>query len=96
MPEVTHTLPLCMQDGPQAEVGVLPPLPYDTTALEPYIDNATTTIHHDRHFNAFAVNMRALVGNNSQLHGFTLAELQRLAGTDVVSGTAAKTLQNSG
>ena len=75
---------------------MLPPLPYETTALEPYIDNATTTIHHDKHFNTYVVNLRYLVGNDSQLSGFTLAELQRQVGTDLVNGTAATTLKNSG
>ncbi len=28
---------------------VLPPLPYDPRALEPWIDEETLTIHHDRH-----------------------------------------------
>ncbi len=27
----------------------LPPLPYDYDALEPYIDKATLTLHHDKH-----------------------------------------------
>lgn len=91
-----HRSLLHSQDGPQAEVGVLSPLPYGTSALEPYIDNDTTTIHHDKHFNTYVVNLRYLVGNNSQLSGFTLAELQGQVGTDLVNGTAATTLRNSG
>ena len=87
---------LLLQDGPQVPVGVLPDLPYATDALEPQVDNATMTIHHDKHFNAYVTALPALVGNNSQLQGLSLAELQRQAGTGIVSGAFAKTLQNSG
>lgn len=41
-------------------------------------------------------NLRYLVGNNSQLEGFTLAELQRQVGTDLLNGTAATSLKNNG
>jgi len=71
-------------------------LPYSTNALEPAVDNETMSIHHDKHFAAYVTAMRGLVANNSQLQGLDLAELQSLAGTDIVNGTAAKTLQNSG
>jgi Fe-Mn family superoxide dismutase len=27
----------------------LPPLPYDYSALEPYIDTRTMAVHHDKH-----------------------------------------------
>jgi Fe-Mn family superoxide dismutase len=32
---------------------LLPPLPYATDALEPYIDAETMTLHHDRHHAAY-------------------------------------------
>ncbi len=31
----------------------VPPLPYDYNALEPYIDEATMQIHHDKHHQAY-------------------------------------------
>ena len=31
----------------------LPPLPYDYNALEPYLDEETVKIHHDKHFAAY-------------------------------------------
>jgi Fe-Mn family superoxide dismutase len=31
----------------------VPPLPYDTDALEPHIDEATMEIHHDKHHQAY-------------------------------------------
>lgn len=87
---------LSLQDAPQLPVGVLPPLPYAYDALQPYVDNLTMTLHHDKHFNTYVTALPGLVGNNSQLQGLSLAELQKQAGTGVVSGAAAKTLQNSG
>ena len=90
------TFLLRKQDAPQLAIGVLPPLPYATTGLEPYIDNATTTIHHDKHFNTYVVNLKYLVGNYSQLANYSLAQLQRQVGTNVVNGTAATTLKNNG
>lgn len=85
-----------LQDGPQAEVTVLPALPYSTDALEPYIDNTTTTLHYSRHAQAFVTQLRYLVGNNTQLATYDLADLQRVAGTDILSGTAATSLINNG
>src|SRR5881397_2122079 len=31
----------------------VPPLPYDYAALEPYIDEATMRLHHDKHHQAY-------------------------------------------
>lgn len=40
-----------------------PPLPYDYKALEPYIDEATMQIHHDKHHVAYTTNFnKALEG----------------------------------
>jgi Fe-Mn family superoxide dismutase len=41
----------------------LPPLPYDTAALEPHIDARTMEIHHDKHHQAYVDNAnKALEG----------------------------------
>ena len=37
----------------------LPPLPYDYDALEPYIDEATMRLHHDKHHQAYVTNANA-------------------------------------
>jgi len=39
----------------------LPPLGYDYKALEPHIDTATMTYHHQNHHNAFIGNLNGLV-----------------------------------
>lgn len=35
----------------------LPPLPYDYNALEPYYDEATVRLHHDKHFAAYVTGL---------------------------------------
>ncbi|HEY6406104.1 MAG TPA: superoxide dismutase [Ktedonobacteraceae bacterium] len=35
----------------------LPALPYDYNALEPYIDEQTMHLHHDKHHNAYVTNL---------------------------------------
>jgi superoxide dismutase, Fe-Mn family len=37
----------------------LPPLPYDYSALEPYIDTETMHLHHDKHHAAYVNNLNA-------------------------------------
>ncbi len=34
----------------------VPPLPYDYSALEPYIDEQTMHLHHDKHHQAYVDN----------------------------------------
>lgn len=46
----------------------LPELPYAYNALEPFIDETTMTIHHDKHHAAYIKNLNdALVGNDALL-----------------------------
>lgn len=46
----------------------VPDLPYAYTALEPYIDERTMKIHHDKHHAAYVKNFNdALVGHNDWL-----------------------------
>lgn len=40
---------------------ILKPLPYEYTSLEPFIDEETMRIHHDRHHKAYVDNFNALV-----------------------------------
>jgi Fe-Mn family superoxide dismutase len=55
---------------------VLPPLPYATDALEPAIDSATMTIHHDRHHSAYVSNLNTQLKANPQLAKLSLDALQ--------------------
>ena len=43
----------------------LPPLPYDYTALEPYIDEQTMHLHHDKHHNAYVTNLNNALKDRS-------------------------------
>jgi len=54
----------------------LPALPYATDALEPAIDAATMTIHHDRHHATYVANLNAQIGANPSLAGLNLETLQ--------------------
>jgi Fe-Mn family superoxide dismutase len=45
----------------------LPPLPYDYSALEPYIDTETMHLHHDKHHAAYVTNLNAALKD----HPFT-------------------------
>jgi len=43
----------------------LPPLPYDYSALEPYIDTQTMHLHHDKHHAAYVTNLNNAVHNTA-------------------------------
>jgi Fe-Mn family superoxide dismutase len=53
----------------------LPPLPYPSDALEPYIDKRTMEIHHDGHHGAYVSNLNKAVSSATELAGKTLEEL---------------------
>jgi Fe-Mn family superoxide dismutase len=53
----------------------LPPLPYATDALEPYIDKMTMEIHHGKHHNAYVTNVNKALESAPDLAGKTLEEL---------------------
>ncbi|HZU18267.1 MAG TPA: superoxide dismutase [Candidatus Dormibacteraeota bacterium] len=53
----------------------LPPLPYPTNALEPYIDALTMEIHHDRHHGTYVSNLNAAIEKHPELAGKTVEDL---------------------
>src|ERR671935_142466 len=54
---------ICTDLGEKEMPFELPPLPYDYSALEPYIDAQTMQIHHDKHHQAYVDNAnKALEG----------------------------------
>ncbi|MGD1070363.1 MAG: superoxide dismutase [Bryobacteraceae bacterium] len=53
----------------------LPPLPYATDALEPYIDKTTMEIHHGKHHNAYVTNLNKALESAPDLADKTLEEL---------------------
>jgi superoxide dismutase len=43
----------------------LPPLPYDYSALEPYIDTETMHLHHDKHHAAYVDKLNAALKDHA-------------------------------
>jgi superoxide dismutase, Fe-Mn family len=55
----------------------LPPLPYPTDALEPYIDARTMEIHHDRHHKAYVDNLNKALEGHAALGNKPIEQLLR-------------------
>jgi Fe-Mn family superoxide dismutase len=53
----------------------LPPLPYSSDALEPYMDKLTVEIHHGKHHAAYVNNLNKALEQAPELAGKTLEEL---------------------
>ena len=56
------------------------PLPYAYDALEPYIDEKTMQLHHDRHLKTYIDNLNSILKKYPQLQTLTLEQLIRTAG----------------
>lgn len=59
----------------------LPPLPYESTALEPHISANTLSVHHGKHHNAYVTNLNNLIAG-SDLEGKSLEEIITLSSKD--------------
>jgi Fe-Mn family superoxide dismutase len=55
----------------------LPPLPYDYNALEPYIDEQTMRLHHDKHHQAYVTNVNNALQGQSQFENLSIEDLMR-------------------
>jgi Fe-Mn family superoxide dismutase len=53
----------------------LAPLPYDYSALEPYIDTQTMQIHHDKHHAAYVTNLNKALESAPELAGKSIHEI---------------------
>ncbi|SDF99316.1 superoxide dismutase, Fe-Mn family [Fontibacillus panacisegetis] len=53
----------------------LPALPYPANALEPYIDEQTMNIHHDRHHNTYVTNLNTALEQAPELQNKSVEEL---------------------
>jgi superoxide dismutase, Fe-Mn family len=56
---------------------VLPQLPYDFTALEPYIDAQTMQIHHGKHHQAYINNLNNALNKHPELLNKSVEDLLR-------------------
>ena len=59
--------PLALAAEEKAEGFTLPKLPYAYDALEPHIDAATMTIHHDKHHAAYVTGLNAALAKSPEL-----------------------------
>ena len=55
----------------------LPPLPYPSDALEPYIDKQTMEIHHGKHHQAYVTNLNAALEKHPELQAKSVEDLLR-------------------
>ncbi len=55
----------------------LPPLPYDYSALEPFIDTETMKLHHDKHHQAYINNVNAALASHADLAALSVDDLLR-------------------
>ncbi len=72
----------------------LPPLPYAPDALEPHIDAATMTIHHDKHHQAYVTNLNAAIQKAPELADRPLEQL--LAGISGLPTEVQGPIRNNG
>jgi Fe-Mn family superoxide dismutase len=72
----------------------LPPLPYDYAALEPYIDEATMKLHHDKHHQTYVTNLNGAVDKHPELGSKTPEEL--IKDLSAIPEDVRKVVQNSG
>ena len=72
----------------------LPDLPYAFDALEPYIDEETMHLHHDKHHNTYVTNLNAAIEKHPELGEKTIVEL--LSDMDAVPTDIKTAVRNNG
>src|SRR2546421_9914175 len=70
----------------------LPPLPYDYSALEPYIDTQTSHLHHDKHHAAYVTNLNNAV-HTTAVASMSVDDLVRQSSK--VAANICTTVQNN-
>ncbi|GAJ26404.1 manganese superoxide dismutase [Liquorilactobacillus sucicola DSM 21376 = JCM 15457] len=72
----------------------LPDLPYDYSALEPYIDEQTMRLHHDKHHQTYVNNLNAALKDHPELSELPVEDLVRQL--DKVPEGIKKAVRNGG
>ncbi|GJG88308.1 superoxide dismutase [Gemmatimonadetes bacterium T265] len=72
----------------------LPPLPYSPDALEPHIDAATMSIHHDKHHQAYVTNLNAAIEKAPELANQPIEQL--LANLNAAPEAVRGPIRNNG
>ncbi len=89
---MAHQQPTLKKEGTVAHQ--LPPLPYPSDALEPYIDKMTMEIHHGKHHAAYVNNLNKALEGQPQLQTLLVEEL--LASLDKVPENVRTAVRNNG
>ena len=72
----------------------LPALPYEYTALEPFIDEATMKLHHDKHHQVYVTNLNGAIEKHPELGSKTPEEL--ISDLAAIPEDIRKIVQNHG
>jgi Fe-Mn family superoxide dismutase len=72
----------------------VPPLPYDYSALEPYIDTQTMHLHHDKHHQAYVTNLNAAIDKAPELKDLSVEDLMK--GLENVPEAVRAAVRNNG
>ena len=72
----------------------LQPLPYAYDSLEPYIDEETMKIHHDKHHQAYVDKLNKAIEGHEELDGKSVEEL--LKNIDSISEAVRTAVRNNG
>lgn len=72
----------------------LPPLPYDYNALEPFIDEQTMRIHHDRYHAAYVSNLTLALAKYPKLRSLPVEQL--LSNIDKLPQNIQTVIRNNG
>jgi len=75
---------------------ILPDLPYDYNALEPYLDAKTMEIHHDKHHRAYVDKLNAALEKYPELADKKLEELIKELPSLTVDEADKKAIHNNG
>jgi Fe-Mn family superoxide dismutase len=72
----------------------VPALPYDYAALEPYIDEATMKLHHDKHHQTYVTNLNGAIDKHPELGSKSPEELVKDLAS--IPEDIRKVVQNNG
>lgn len=73
---------------------VLPELKYNTDSLEPYIDQKTMEIHHQKHHGAYVNNLNAALEGKAEFESYSIEDL--LKGLDKLPENIRGAVRNNG
>jgi Superoxide dismutase len=73
---------------------ILPELPYAYDALEPYIDEQTMTIHHDKHHQTYVTNLNAALAKHPEINVDSVDEL--ISDLDAIPEDIRLAVRNNG